>query len=76
MQKQNDARLCWARKYIDLTLEDWLCIILTNKAILEIGLDTQSCYVIRHPSTRIETWNLKLISKWEINIKYLGDYNL
>ncbi len=58
-QKHKEARLCWAREYVDWTLENWMSIIWTDEATFETGLDTRSCYVTRHPGIATESRYLK-----------------
>ncbi len=41
--KHKAARLKWAKEYKGWTLEVWLHVIWTDKAIFETGLDTRSC---------------------------------
>ena len=57
------ARLIWGRKHKDWTVEDWGCVVWTDEATFETGLDSRSCYVTRRKSTVMEVRYLKATFK-------------
>ena len=58
-KKHKEARLCWVRKHLGWTLEDWKGVIWTDEATFKTGLDLRTCYVTRKPGTAMESRYLK-----------------
>lgn len=57
------ARLVWGRKHKHWTVKDWVCVVWTDEATYETGLDTRSSYVTRRKGMAMEPRYLKLTFK-------------
>ena len=58
-RKHEQARLRWAKEHRAWTMEDWYCVIWTDEATFETGLETRSCYVTWKHGTAMELRYLK-----------------